>query len=85
MPRDFGDSAGYGHGGSERDAHEVEGRGLDRPNPLDKVVQTKPAGEKKQPAGPHAAEHLTDGGRTPGSGALPGEVKGDDGADPASG
>jgi len=85
MPRDFGDSAGYGHGGSELDAHEVEGRGLDRPNPLDKVVQTKRAGEKKQPAGPHAAEHLTDSDRTPGSGALPNEPTIDDGADPADG
>jgi hypothetical protein len=39
--RDFGDSAGYGEGGSTRDRHEVGDADLDqdrKPNPLDDVV-----------------------------------------------
>jgi hypothetical protein len=43
--RDFGDSAGYGSGGSTRDYHEVGDEGADaerhRHNPLDEVVKIK--------------------------------------------
>ena len=42
--RDFGDSAGYGGGGSARDYREVVGEDpvdLPEPNPLDKVVKPK--------------------------------------------
>ena len=41
--RDFGNSAGYGHGGSALDYHEVMGEDappLEGPNPLDEVVKT---------------------------------------------
>jgi hypothetical protein len=39
--RDFGDSAGYGGGGSARDYQDVVGeeRRISRPNPLDAVIQ----------------------------------------------
>lgn len=43
--RDFGDSAGYGHGGSALDYREVTGEEAERPkgpNPLDTVVRTDP-------------------------------------------
>jgi hypothetical protein len=43
--RDFGDSAGYGSGGSAKDYHEVGDDEADpvkdRPNPLDEVVKIK--------------------------------------------
>ena len=76
--RDFGDSAGYGSGGSERDYHEVEGADrTKRPNPLDEVT-----GSGSHPAGPHAAPDLTDTEKTPGAGTLPepGEDKDTDAA-----
>jgi hypothetical protein len=43
--RDFGDSAGYGSGGSTRDYHEVVGENpvtAGRPNPLDAVIPPEP-------------------------------------------
>jgi len=43
--RDFGDSAGYGTGGSARDYRDVVGEGsgaMDRPNPLDAVIPDRP-------------------------------------------
>ncbi len=43
--RDFGDSAGYGSGGSTKDYHEVGDNAADpvrtRKNPLDAVVKIK--------------------------------------------
>ncbi len=42
--RDFGDSAGYGTGGSARDYREVVGEDpvdLPKPNPLDGIVKPK--------------------------------------------
>lgn len=43
--RDFGDSAGYGSGGSTKDYHEVGDEAADgarhRHNPLDEVVKIK--------------------------------------------
>jgi hypothetical protein len=42
--RDFGDSAGYGTGGSARDYREVVGEDpvdLPKPNPLDEIVKPK--------------------------------------------
>ena len=45
--RDFGDSAGYGSGGSTRDYHEVVGENpvtAGRPNPLDAVIPPEPQG-----------------------------------------
>jgi hypothetical protein len=52
--RDFGDSAGYGGGGSAQDYRDVVGEdpgSTDRPNPLDKVmtIQTEEA-EATSPA-----------------------------------
>jgi hypothetical protein len=47
--RDFGDSAGYGSGGSARDYHEVVGENpvtAGRPNPLDAVIPPElPSGQ----------------------------------------
>jgi hypothetical protein len=43
--RDFGDSAGYGGGGSTRDYQEVVGENpvtAGRPNPLDEVIPSEP-------------------------------------------
>ena len=43
--RDFGDSAGYGGGGSTLDRHDVGDTPTDtdkKPNPLDEVVKTGP-------------------------------------------
>jgi hypothetical protein len=43
--RDFGDSAGYGTGGSTRDYHDVVGEDSttdDRSNPLDAVIPPEP-------------------------------------------
>ena len=43
--RDFGDSAGYGSGGSTRGYQDVVGENpvtAGRPNPLDAVIPTKP-------------------------------------------
>jgi len=43
--RDFGDSAGYGSGGSTRDYQEVVGENpvtAGRPNPLDSVIPPEP-------------------------------------------
>ena len=45
--RDFGDSAGYGGGGSALDYREVVGEDpvdVPKPNPLDKVVTPKQSG-----------------------------------------
>jgi hypothetical protein len=45
--RDFGDSAGYGGGGSTRDYQEVVGENpvtAGRPNPLDAVIPPEPLG-----------------------------------------
>jgi hypothetical protein len=47
--RDFGDSAGYGSGGSTRDYQEVVGENpvtAGRPNPLDAVIPPKPHGDQ---------------------------------------
>ena len=81
--RDYGDSAGYGGGGSTLDYDEVLGDENSRrdigPNPLDAVVQT---GKDKDDAegdtdgteaaaGPHAKPELTNPDATPGAGALP--------------
>ena len=44
--RDFGDSAGYGSGGSTRDYQEVVGENpvtTGRPNPLDAVIPPEPS------------------------------------------
>ena len=44
--RDFGDSAGYGGGGSALDRHEVGDTPTEedkKPNPLDAVVKTRKA------------------------------------------
>jgi hypothetical protein len=43
--RDFGDSAGYGSGGSTHDYQDVVGENPvteNRPNPLDEVIPTEP-------------------------------------------
>lgn len=79
--RDFGDSAGYGGGGSTLDRDEVlggEGRRAGvRDNPLDAVMDTgsEPADQKGErrppPAGPHAKPSLTNPDATPGAGSLP--------------
>jgi hypothetical protein len=51
--RDFGDSAGYGSGGSTRDYQEVVGENpvtTGRPNPLDAVIPPeRPAGQDEGP------------------------------------
>ena len=50
--RDFGSSAGYGHGGSALDYREVTGEDpvpLPRPNPLDAVVKTGEGGREPKP------------------------------------
>ena len=47
--RDFGDSAGYGSGGSTRDYQEVVGENpvtAGRPNPLDVVIPPRPQGNQ---------------------------------------
>jgi hypothetical protein len=47
--RDFGDSAGYGGGGSTRDYQEVVGENpvtAGRPNPLDAVIPAEPSDNK---------------------------------------
>ena len=47
--RDFGDSAGYGSGGSTRDYQEVVGENpvtAGRPNPLDAVIPPGPEGNQ---------------------------------------
>lgn len=73
--RDFGDSAGYGSGGSNLDYHEVGDRDqVRKPNPLDAVMPPK---TEDKPAGPHASEALTDHERTPGAGTLPSATGGD--------
>jgi hypothetical protein len=49
--RDFGDSAGYGSGGSTRDYHEVVGENpvtTGRPNPLDAVIPPEPQGSDQE-------------------------------------
>ena len=49
--RDFGDSAGYGSGGSTRDYQEVVGENpvtAGRPNPLDEVIPPQPPGSDKE-------------------------------------
>jgi hypothetical protein len=51
--RDFGDSAGYGSGGSTRDYQEVVGENpvtAGRPNPLDAVIPPEPHGSDKEGA-----------------------------------
>ncbi len=56
--RDFGDSAGYGSGGSARDYRDVVGEDpvpADRPNPLDAVMTTSQEREENQ-AGSTAPE-----------------------------
>jgi hypothetical protein len=59
--RDFGDSAGYGGGGSTRDYRDVLGENeLRRPNPLDAVMTIPPhrrrAGARRSEGGPARAE-----------------------------
>ena len=84
--RDFGDSAGYGGGGSALDHDEVLGdegsrRDVKRPNPLDAVVHTEQSDDDRRSeavrtedlAGPHAKPSLTNEDATPGAGALPSE------------
>ena len=47
--RDFGDSAGYGSGGSTRDYQEVVGENpvtAGRSNPLDAVIPPEPSGDR---------------------------------------
>ncbi len=49
--RDFGDSAGYGSGGSTRDYQEVVGENpvtAGRSNPLDAVIPPEPQGSDKE-------------------------------------
>ena len=49
--RDFGDSAGYGSGGSTRDYQEVVGENpvtTGRPNPLDEVIPSEPQGSEQE-------------------------------------
>ncbi len=49
--RDFGDSAGYGSGGSTRDYQEVVGENpvtAGRPNPLDAVIPPEPPGSQDE-------------------------------------
>jgi hypothetical protein len=49
--RDFGDSAGYGGGGSTRDYQEVVGKNpvtAGRPNPLDAVIPPKQLGGRDE-------------------------------------
>ena len=49
--RDFGDSAGYGSGGSTRDYQEVVGENpvtSGRPNPLDAVIPPEPGSDQEQ-------------------------------------
>jgi hypothetical protein len=49
--RDFGDSAGYGSGGSTRDYQEVVGENpvtAGRPNPLDAVIPPEQAGSQDE-------------------------------------
>jgi hypothetical protein len=51
--RDFGDSAGYGSGGSTRDYQEVVGENpvtTGRPNPLDAVIPPEPQGSDQDGA-----------------------------------
>jgi hypothetical protein len=51
--RDFGDSAGYGSGGSTRDYQEVVGENLvtaGRSNPLGAVIPPEPHGSDKEVA-----------------------------------
>jgi hypothetical protein len=51
--RDFGDSAGYGSGGSSLDYQEVVGENpvtTGRPNPLDEVIPSKPQGSEQEEA-----------------------------------
>jgi hypothetical protein len=52
--RDFGDSAGYGSGGSTRDYQEVVGENpvtAGRPNPLDAVIPpARPGGQDEEQA-----------------------------------
>ena len=58
--RDFGDSAGYGSGGSTRDYQEVVGENpvtAGRPNPLDAVIPPERTGsqdEEQQGSDPSA-------------------------------
>ncbi|MBM1171972.1 hypothetical protein [Microvirga arabica] len=55
--RDFGDSAGYGSGGSTRDYQEVVGENpvtAGRPNPLDAVIPPeRPASQDEGPQAPN--------------------------------
>jgi hypothetical protein len=49
--RDFGDSAGYGSGGSTRDYQEVVGENpvtAGRPNPLDAVISPETPGNQDE-------------------------------------
>jgi hypothetical protein len=49
--RDFGDSAGYGGGGSTRDYQEVVGENpvtVGRPNPLDAVIPPERTGNQDE-------------------------------------
>ena len=51
--RDFGDSAGYGSGGSSLDYQEVVGENpvtTGRPNPLDEVIPSEPQGSEQEGA-----------------------------------
>jgi hypothetical protein len=55
--RDFGDSAGYGSGGSTRDYQEVVGENpvtARRPNPLDAVMPTAGSGGQDEQQAPDA-------------------------------
>ena len=56
--RDFGDSAGYGGGGSTRDYRDVLGEDearRNRPNPLDAVMTIPPHRRRVQGRGPGGA------------------------------
>jgi hypothetical protein len=49
--RDFGDSAGYGSGGSTRDYQDVVGENpvtAGRPNPLDAVIPPEPPADQDE-------------------------------------
>ncbi len=65
--RDYGDSAGYGGGGSTLDYDELLGeenspRDLGRPNPLDAVVHTGPGAEESGSGGDDSTDRGRKGG-----------------------
>jgi NAD(P)-dependent dehydrogenase (short-subunit alcohol dehydrogenase family) len=69
--RDFGDSAGYGSGGSTRDYREVVGDDpaiQGRPNPLDAIMSTDaaPSGQRARPSRPESSRAGSTRGRQAG-------------------